>query len=462
MAGSNQPKPVRVRLAPSPTGALHVGTARTALFNELFARKQQGTFVVRIEDTDTARSRPEYETAILAGLTWLGLTWDEGPDIGGPYGPYRQSERQSFYAAAIEQLLASQQAYPEEGSSVIRLRVTPQAITFTDLIRGEVTVHSDSWGGDFIIARSAHEPLFHLAVVVDDAAQAITHVIRGEDHLTNTARHILLQRALGVREPHYAHLPLLLDSHRRKLSKRAGEVNLLAYRDAGYLPAAILNYLALLGWAPKDDREFFTHDELAAQFSLDDIQKGGAIFSLTKLQSVNRHYLRALTDTSLLAAATPWLEAAGITPADAPDYWQAALLTEQSRVSTLAELAAHMDMFRPGLDPAYEPELLIWRKSTPAGTYEALTAAAAQLAATPAERFEAKTLEADLLAWLASAGHDRGEVLWPLRVALTGAEHSPGPFEVAAVLGPVESRRRLATACVLFKKYLEYTNQHHS
>jgi len=240
----NNPSPVRVRIAPSPTGNLHVGTARAALFNELFARHNNGTFILRIEDTDTARSEAQYEQSIIDGLTWLGLTWQEGPNIGGDRGPYRQSEKTDRYTKALEQLLESGRAYrctcaqKERGTGaipvhfcacdtaghtdgVIRLKVTPEKVTFTDHIRGNVSVHTDSFGGDFVIARSITDPLYHLAVVCDDADMAITHVIRGEDHLHNTIKHILIQRALGFTQPEYAHLPLSEKNFPKEAGKQA-------------------------------------------------------------------------------------------------------------------------------------------------------------------------------------------------------------------------------------------------
>ncbi|HLC48961.1 MAG TPA: glutamate--tRNA ligase family protein, partial [Candidatus Andersenbacteria bacterium] len=281
---------VRVRIAPSPTGNLHVGTARTALHNELFAKHYNGSFIIRIEDTDKARSKPEYETALLDGLKWLGISWNEGPDVGGAYAPYRQSERAGEHAKAVQQLLDTGKAYrctcPAKEmtggevplhkcacpvafhtTGVIRLKVNPELISFTDIIRGEVKVHTNSFGLDFVIARDISDPLFHLAVVCDDEAMAITHVIRGEDHLHNTIKHILIQRALEYSQPTYAHLPLLLDEQRKKLSKRSGETNVLAFRDMGYLPQTMVNYLALLGWNNGDDREYYTHEELAEAFT---------------------------------------------------------------------------------------------------------------------------------------------------------------------------------------------------
>jgi len=436
---------VRTRIAPSPTGKLHVGTARAALFNELFAKQNDGQFVLRIEDTDRERSKAEHEQDILEGLRWLGLTWDEGPDEGGVVGPYRQSEREEHYRAGIKKLLESDKAYLEKDSGVIKFRVMEESVTFTDLIRGEVTVSSDSWGGDFIVARSLDDPLYHLAVVIDDAAMQISHVIRGEDHLTNTARHILLQQALGVRQPEYAHLPLLLDEKRRKLSKRAGEVSLMSYRDAGYLPEALLNYLALLGWNPDTDEELFSHQELVERFNLANVQKGGAIFSLTKLDSINKKYLRKLSAAELLETAKPWLEKAGIAVED-KDYWQRALVTEQERVATLAELVSTVDFYKPDWAADYEPAGLIWRQSDKAATLDLLDQLRAKLSDMSEDDFTKESLSKLLLAWIDQAKLGRGDVLWPMRYALTGRDKSPSQFEIAAVLGKKKTLERIDKA----------------
>lgn len=435
-------KTIRTRIAPSPTGYLHVGTARTALFNELLAHGQGGQFIVRIEDTDRERNKPEYEAIILDGLRWLGLTWDEGPDVGGDFGPYRQSERTSLYSDATAKLLASGYAYQEEGSGAVRLKVEAQAVQFTDAIRGDVTLHSDTWGGDFVIARSPEDPLYHLAVVVDDAAMEISHVIRGEEHLTNTARHILLQRALGLPEPTYAHLPLLLDAKRRKLSKRTGEASLLAFRDKGYLPEAMLNYLALLGWNPKDDSEFFTHEELVKRFSLEGVQKAGAIFSEEKLQAVNKQYLRQLSQQQFFDYARPALEKAGYDVSNS-EYWAAAAATEQERIAVSSELPEKLSYYKPEWSGGFPAERLIWKKSTAGATKDILEKLAAFIGGLTDEDFTEETLEKKLMAWIEETGQGRGDVLWPLRVALTGLEQSPGPFEVGAVLGKEETIKRL-------------------
>lgn len=444
------PLPVRVRIAPSPTGNLHVGTARTALFNELFARKNNGTFIVRSEDTDKARSKGEYETSILEGLKWLGVTWDEGPDVGGEYGPYRQSERTASYTQALQQLLDTGKAYTE--GEAIRLTVEPQTITFHDLIRGDIAIDTKSFGGDFVIARTIDDPLYHLAVVCDDAAMRISHVIRGEDHIHNTAKHILIQRALGYPQPQYAHLPLLLDSQRKKLSKRSGETNLLAYRDMGFLPEAMLNYLALLGWNPGDDREFFTHEELIQAFSLERVQKSGAIFSGEKLNAINKQYLMLLSDEKLLAWAMFFYDKENI-PVINTDQLLQALKTELGRFSSYNIGGWMLDKAMAWHQKNWEVEyvedpvkLLIWKKSTAKATKNILDQLITKIVQYEKNDFITEDIQNYLMEWIDGAGIDRGDVLWPMRVALTGREHSPGPFDIASVIGKEETIRRLTAA----------------
>lgn len=476
---SNDSKPVRVRMAPSPTGNLHVGTARAALFNYLFARHTGGTFIMRLEDTDKARSRPEFEANILEGLQWLGLSWDEGPDVGGEYGPYRQSERGEIYAEYLQRLLERKAVYfcfcppqqKEPGErhacgcselpeaeceakheagekSVLRLKVEPKEVVFTDIVRGEVSVHTDSFGGDFVVARSMAEPLYHAAVVIDDIEMEISHVIRGEDHLHNTIKHILLQEAWEAERPAYAHLPLLLDDKRRKLSKRRGETDLLAYREAGYLPEAMFNYLALLGWNPGDDRELLDHEELVELFDLERVQKAGAMFSVEKLTSVNKDYMRALKEQELMDAARPFLERAGISLAEETSVL-AALQLEQERVGTLAELPEAIGFALPDWQANYPKELLVWRKSTPERTRELLALLKDKLGSLEEDDFTEERLQGTLMPWIDAQELGRGDVLWPMRVALTGQEHSPGPFEVAAVLGKDVVIKRVNSALTL-------------
>lgn len=423
---------VRTRIAPSPTGNLHVGTARAALFNELFARGQNGKFVLRIEDTDKERSKKEFEENIIDGFKWLGISWDE--EI------VRQSERVEAHRQAIQKLLDEDKAYQLEGESAIKLKVGGEPVTFTDLIRGEVTVDPETWGGDFVIARSIDDPVFHLAVVVDDADMKISHVIRGEDHVSNTGRHILLQRALGLPTPEYAHLPLLLDETRKKLSKRSGETSLLVFRDKGYLPEAMVNYLALLGWNPGGDEEFFTHEELREKFSLERVQKGGAIFSEEKLQAVNKHYLKQLSPKELLEKAKPFLDF---------KVSEKAIATEQERIAKLEDLPEALKFFRPDWESNYDPSILVWKKSDKETAKSLLEKCQDFIEKLVEEDFVAETLEEKLIGWIDTEDLGRGDTLWPLRVALTGREKSPSPFEVAAALEKPETLNRIKKAIKL-------------
>src|SRR6266849_3179682 len=333
---------VRVRIAPSPTGFAHLGTASTALYNVLFARKRKGTFVLRIDDTDMERNRPEYETLIYESLRWLGLDWDEGPDKGGPDEPYRQSERIDLYKQHAVKLLAEGKAYkcyctpeeleaerrqaqaekrpyrysrrcllnPPEGRSVfaIRFKVPGGEVSFTDMVRGEMRFDADLIG-DFIILKSDGFPTYQFASPVDDARMQITHVIRGEEHLSNTPYQLMLVDALGYQRPvAYAHMPLILAKDGSKMSKRKHpEMNLALYREQGYLPEALVNYLALLGWNPGTSQEIFSFDELVRVFSFDRVQHAGARFDWEKLNWINGEYIRALDDAGLVRRLKPFL-----------------------------------------------------------------------------------------------------------------------------------------------------------
>ncbi|HUC31179.1 MAG TPA: glutamate--tRNA ligase, partial [Candidatus Paceibacterota bacterium] len=335
------PKSIRVRFAPSPTGPIHIGSVRTALFNWLFARKYGGTFILRIEDTDKERSEKKYDDELLQGLSWVGLDWDEGPQpIGtgdqlklggekGEYGPYRQSERTEIYKKYLNQLITSGDAYycycskedieaqrqamlaqgrppkysghcrniaaPPEGKSpeVIRFKVPEIKVEFKDLVRGKV-VFDAALFGDMIIAKDLDTPLYNFAVVVDDELMKISHVIRAEDHLSNTPKQILMQRALGFAEPIYAHIPLILNADRSKMSKRFTDVALMNYRDRGYVPEAMINFLAFLGWHPKGDKEVLSRKELIAEFDIDRVQQSGAIFNEEKLDWLNREHIKIM------------------------------------------------------------------------------------------------------------------------------------------------------------------------
>lgn len=413
---------VIVRFAPSPTGPLHVGGARTALFNYLFVKREGGKFVLRIEDTDRERSKPEFEKNIFDSLVWLNLPHDE---------IYRQSERTAIYHEALEKLITTDRAYLSEEKSgerkeVIRLRNSGQKIIFVDLIRGEISFDTTELG-DFVIAKSLDEPLYHFAVVVDDWLMKVTHVIRGEDHISNTPRQILIQEAFGASRPIYAHIPLILAPNRSKLSKRYGAVSVTEYREQGYLPDALVNYLALLGWNPGIDQEIFSREELIKLFTLERIQKGGAIFNLEKLNWLNREYLKQAEE--------------GIWEGIFPPDWPADLRTRlipiiRERVATLAEgknllASGEYDYFRTA--PVVDQILL----KTP----ETLTKTIALLETIPEADFNVEKIKTVLWPYAEEAG--KAAVLWPLRVALTGRERSPDPFAVASILGKMETLNRL-------------------
>ena len=298
---------VRVRIPPSPTGYCHVGTARTSLLNFLFARKNSGRLILRIEDTDKERSTPLFEKDIVDSIKWLGIEWDEF---------YRQSERIDIYKEKLHALINSGKAYLSEEESkkeagkitkVVRLKNPGSAVTFNDLVRGDISFDTKELG-DFVIARNIDEPLYHFAVVVDDAEMRITHVIRGEDHISNTPRQILIQEAFGFERPQYAHFPLNLAQDRSKLSKRKGDVSVRSYREKGYLPEALRNYLAVIGWTPPSGKEILTLEEMINEFDLNGIHKSGSIFDIDKLRWFNRHYLLALPEVTFVSDAVTILK----------------------------------------------------------------------------------------------------------------------------------------------------------
>lgn len=388
-------KKVVVRMAPSPTGPLHIGTARTTLFNYLFAKKSGGKFIMRIEDTDKERGTKEFERDIVEGLEWLGLKWDEF---------YRQSERTAVYVAYVKKMIASGTAYISkettgERSEVVRFKNPNKKVRFADLVRGEVEFDTTELG-DFVIAKSPEEPLYHLAVVVDDHEMKVTHVIRGEDHISNTPRQILIQEAIGAKRPVYAHIPLILDNDRKKLSKRAhgAAVWIDSYKEK-FLPQALVNYLALLGWNPGTEQEVFALPELIKAFDIAKVHKGGAIFDMKKLEWLNKEHIKLL-----------------------PKEEQFAILKKS------VEKEAYIKS-RPQIDISK----INWKS-------------------TPAEETR-KHLET-ILSFLDNQGQvmkyaesvGKGNALWPLRFALTGAERSPDPFTMIEILGLEESRERVKTA----------------
>ncbi len=461
---------IRTRIAPSPTGYLHIGTARTALFNYLYAKKQGGVFVLRIEDTDLERSDPKFEQEIFESLNWLGISADESPARGGPHAPYRQSERLASSTPYLEKLLADERAYycPHSeaeldaereklmaaGKSplhacehrdgrggergIIRFK-TPggRAITFRDLIRGEISFASDLLG-DFSLAKDTKTPLYNFAVVIDDDEMKISHVIRGEDHIPNTPKQILIQEALGLTRPEYAHLPLILGPDRSKLSKRHGATAIREFREQGYLPEALVNFMALLGWNPGGERELFAREELIAEFDLAKVQKSGAVFNTEKIDWMNGEYIRRKSPQELAP-----LIRAHLGDSTASDELLAKVIAlEQPRLKKLSEIGERADFFFQA--PDYPAELLSWKNMTSEEIVPALTRARELLAGIPEQDFGKENLEKRFLEAIGAG--DKGTILWPLRVALSGKAASPGPFEIMAVLGKAESQRRVEKA----------------
>ena len=431
---------VRTRIAPSPTGFLHVGTARTALFNYLFAKHEGGEFVLRIEDTDPERSDKKYEKDIIEGLKWLGIDWDEF---------YRQSERVDLHKKYLKKLIDIGAAYisqEKEGErkEVVRFKNSGKKIVFEDSIRGKIEFDTLELG-DFIIAKSENEPLYNFAVVVDDAEMEISHVIRGEDHISNTPKQILLQEALNFKTPIYAHLPLILGSDKSKLSKRHGATSVTEYHEAGYLPDALFNFMALLGWNPGTEQELFSREELVKVFSLDKVQKAGAIFDTRKLDWMNGEYIRKKSPRELLELASPFL---GDFIKNNPQPFLEKIITlEQPRLKKLSELSERTDYFFK--EPEYDNELLRWKNMSNDDIKNSLETAKSILQSVDENAFTKENLEKIFLS--ASGEKNRGELLWPLRVALTGRKASPGPFEIMEILGKAKSVARINLALNMLK-----------
>jgi glutamyl-tRNA synthetase len=486
----------RCRIAPSPTGPLHVGTARTALFNYLFARRTGGTFVLRLEDTDQARSTPESEADILDGLHWLGIDWDEGPAVGGRspaggYGPYRQSERGERYRAAVEQLLAEDKAYPcfcspeereadrkanpelsgyigrcaslteaerearraEGRSSVVRFRIGEGTVEFDDLVRGHVSIDTAQLGGDLVIARSDGSPLYHFVVVVDDIAMEITHVIRGEDHLSNTPKHVLLFEALGATPPVFAHLPLILNPDRSKMSKRKSQTAVDAYRDQGYVKEAIVNHLALLGWSSGDDEDVWSLADLEARFDLARVQPSGAIFDIERLDWLNGQWIRRLPEDELVARALPFLQRSVEAAAEAGHRVRPPTADDLATLLPMVvERLPRLDAVGPMLDfvfiedVAVDPADLVPKRWDVATTIVGLAEAERVIAALGEISFEADELEPSLRALCEERGWKVGDLFMAIRVAITGRKATPPLFDVMVAIGYHATLDRLAAA----------------
>ena len=489
----------RFRIAPSPTGSIHVGTARTALYNWLLARKSGGTFVLRVEDTARDRNRPEYEQAIYAGLAWLGLDWDEGPDVGGDYGPYRQSERRAIHRRHLQRLIDRGHVYrcfcsPEQLAeerkaaqraktpprysgrcrklsesevqsrldagepASYRFRVEARNVEFDDLVLGRLREDSGLWG-DFIVARSDGSPVYNFAVVADDHDMAITHVLRGADHISNTFKQVVMYEALGWELPQFGHIPLTLNAKRQKLSKRDGSVSIQEYRGLGYLPEAVNNFIALLGWNPGDEREFFSLQELVGEFSAERINRANAIFDQERLDWFSGNYVRGLPLSELSRRAWDYLEDCGyflppngtpengldFEPVERPsrEYFEAALALEQERIRRLSDLPGVISFFfREKVDP--DSKFLVARRQSP----EASAAALAKVADwTDRNDVSDQALTEQFLRGLADElGWKAGVLFMPIRMAITGSRATPPLFATMAVLGSERVSRRLRAA----------------
>lgn len=485
---------IRTRFAPSPTGPLHIGSARTALFNWLYCKKNSGKFILRIEDSDRGRSREEFEIDIADGLAWLGLSWDEGPETPDVYGPYRQSERQEIYKKYIDKLLESKKAYycycteeeleterqeqekkhlpprysgrcknlsreelakfkAEGRKPAIRFEIPTNnhgKIKFKDIIHGEIEFDS-SLIGDFIIVKASGEPIFLLTNIIDDAEMKISHVIRGDDHLSNTPKQIMLADALDLLTPDYAHLPMILNPDRTKLSKRKNPTSLTRdFRDKGYLPEAMINFLAFLGWTPKakmkistDDKieEFFTLDELVDEFDLSQVSKSPAIFDEKKLDYLNGYYIRKMSLGDLAKSCMPYLIHAGLIKKEDGKILDVIGLV-QERMKKLSEAPELTSFFFQ--KPKYDKELLIAKNSDKSTTQKALLESKKILE--KETDFSCDSIEQLLRALADKINIPAGKILWPIRVALSGKAASPGVFELIEFFQKQETLERIQSA----------------
>lgn len=437
---------VRVRFAPSPTGYLHIGGARTALFNWLYARHTNGTFILRIEDTDAARNTQEAVNVILDGLRWLGLEWDEGPVSGdalapgkGDCGPYFQSRRAAIYQKRIGELRDKGLAYEQDGA--IKFRMDQKPIVIPDLVVGHVTrelTDRERLDPDFVLIRSDGQPVFHFVNVVDDLEMKITHVIRGEDHLSNTPKHLALFRAFGVEPPQYAHIPLILNQDGTKMSKRDTGASLATYVEEGYAPEALVNYLCLLGWSPKENREVVPIGEVTQMFDLPQILRHNARFDINKLQWMNGEYIRLMPQERFNHFAAQALERQGISVrGHEPAYINAAFSTCKEKVKQFTEVKTFADFYF--LEPVeIEPES---RKDLTAENARLMRALRDALAA--ASDFSPDALGGILKQVSKTLGIKIGQIVHPTRLACTGRTVGPSLYHLMDVLGRDRVLRRI-------------------
>ncbi len=481
---------IRTRFAPSPTGYLHIGGLRTALYNFLFARKNKGKMLVRVEDTDRERYVTGALESLIETLSRMGIRYDEGPFIAkgrvvqkGPVGPYIQSERLKTYAEHADQLVLKGSAYrcfcskdrldslrkqqelaklpmrydrhclpltkdeiaaklSANEAHVIRLKVPEGETSFDDMIRGRIVI-KNSEVDDQVLLKSDGFPTYHLAVVVDDSLMGVTHVIRGEEWISSAPKHVLLYRAFAWPLPAFAHLPLILNPDRSKLSKRQGDVAVEDFLDKGYLPEALVNFVALLGWNPKADQELYSMEELAELFDLTKVNKSGAVFNIEKLDWMNGQYIRSKPAAELVALCTPYLERAG--KRIEAKQLERICAVERERLVTLSDIVEKAEPY--AAVPEYDPLLLVWKKADPEDARQNLEGLLPFLTGLETKDFSSvELLEAAISRYIKESGLKNGNVLWPLRVALSGRSASPSPFELGWVLGKEETARRVESA----------------
>lgn len=480
----NQKDMIRVRFAPSPTGFLHIGGLRTALFNWLFAKKNKGVFILRIEDTDRSRYVEKSVEAIIESLNWCGLNYDEGPEKEGDCGPYVQSQRLEIYKSHINELIQKEKAYycfctterlaelkkqqaaqkvaprydqccrsipNNEAKSriangepyVVRMKLPNDgSIVINDLIRGQVEFSYRNLD-DAVIMKTDGFPTYQLANVIDDHLMRISHVIRAEEWLPSTPKHIFLYQAFGWSLPHFAHLPLILSPKGGKLSKRDGSVSALDYRAAGYLPEAILNFIALLGWNPKTEQEFFTLEELISKFTLDKVNKSGAVFNVDKLNHINAKHIRALNSKDLEKLCRPFYDRAGW-PQHKMSNLEKIIKLVQERIVTLAD-AEPLTQFIKEIKN-YESDILIPKKGNRIDAIDSLKLSKSIYQEITEDEFVTENIKKNISNTIKEKGIKTGDILWPLRVALSGLEASPDVFEISDVLGKTESLKRIDLA----------------
>lgn len=486
---------VRCRIAPSPSGFLHIGTAKTAMYNWLFARSTGGTFILRLEDTDAERTDEAYVQAMCEGFKWLGISWDEGPEFGGEpergdYGPYRQSQRRDLHRREAMRLLAEGKAYkcfcareeidaereralqekrpprysgkcrdlaPEQVAEleaqgrpyVVRFKVPPGETTIHDLIQGDVRFDNKEYD-DFIILKANGDPIFHLAVVVDDGHMKITHVIRGDDHLTNAGRHVMLFHALGYPLPKFAHHPMVHDEQGRKYSKRLHGANVLDWREDGYLPEALINYIALLGWtSAEENREFFALDELIHLFTLERLSKSPARFDRKKLDWLNGQHIRRLSPEELRDRVAPILNKHGLDTSGKSPEWLARMAAIcREKIPTLNHIVEYTDFFFRDITD-YEAKAVekMWKSADALDRMRRIRAALSGL-----QEWNHDTIKGAFEGLMAQTGEGLGRFVHPTRLALTGKSVGPGLFELAELLGKEECLARVDKAIVYLPK----------